>query len=258
MFLRNGCVWLVMLCSVATAAMAQDTPSKTLTIEADEWCPINCAPGSGQEGVGIELARKIFEPLGYKVNYSIVPWTQALSDVRSGHVDAAVGAGPQDDSTLMFPSNAILNITDDFYVLNGNPWRYQGPYTLKDKRIGVITAYGYGPVVEQFISENKSRANVIYEASGNDALSDNIAKLRAGKIDILIESKPVMDYTLRKKGAEGQISWAGGIAQSPVYLAFSPGGSNSRFFSTQYDAGIKRLKASGELDTIYRNYALQP
>ncbi len=245
------------LAAIAAGAAHADEPQKMLTIEADAWCPINCAADGTQEGIGIDLARKIFEPLGYRVNYVVVPWTQALSDVRSGKTDAAVGAGAQDDASLVFPASYLFNISDDFYVMQGNPWRYQGPYTLKDKRLGIAAGYGYGDVLTQFIKDNITRSGTIQAVSGNDALAQNIAKLRAGQIDILVESKPVMDYYMQKKG-ETQIVWAGGIAQAPIYLAFSPAKPASRQLAAQYDAGIKRLSASGQLSAIYRAYGLNP
>lgn len=245
----------VFTCFAAGMVIAQET--KSLTIEADEWCPINCAKGSGQDGIGIELARRVFEPLGYRVNYIIAPWTKALSDVRSGKVDAVVGASTLDDASLVFPSSYLFDISDDFYVLNGNPWRYQGPYTLKDKRIGIVSGYGYGSVISQFIQENSSHRGQVQAVSGAEALPENIAKLRANQIDIIVESKPVMDYNLQKLG-ETQIIWAGGLHQAPVYLAFSPASSQSRTLAAQYDAGVKQLKASGEYDKIFRSYGLKP
>ena len=236
---------------------AKAEPNKILIIEADEWCPINCAIGKGPEGIGIDIARKIYEPLGYTIVYTVVPWTQALSDMRSGKADAIVGAGAQDDASLIFPSNYLFDISDDFYVMAENPWIYQGPSTLRDKRIGIVIGYGYGEVITQFIKDNMTRGDLIQSVSGNDALDQNIEKLRNGKIDILIESKPVMDYTLKKKWETG-IVWKGGIEQAPVYLAFSPANPSAHFFVTQYDAGIQRLKKSGELSAIYKAYGLQP
>lgn len=258
--LQRGSILLAMMpvlcCFSAALVFAQDAAPKILTVEADEWCPINCTPASGQEGIGIDIARKIFEPLGYKVNYVIVPWTQALTDARSGTIEAVVGANMQDDPSLLFPSSYLFNISDDFYVMNGSRWRYQGPYTLKDKHVGVIAGYGYGAVITQFIKENLSRSGAIQATSGKDALNQNMARLREGKIDVLIESKPVMDYNLQKKG-ETQIIWAGGVEQAPVYMAFSPKNPAGRTLQNQYDVGFKRLEASGEIARIYRNYGLK-
>jgi polar amino acid transport system substrate-binding protein len=247
----------LLLATMAPLGAQAQTPKATITIAADEWCPINCSTGGSQLGIGIDLAKKIFEPLGYQINYQIMPWTDALKQVRAGKVDAVIGASTQDDASLMFPANPVMAISDDFYVLSGNPWRYQGPYTLKDKRIGVIKDYGYGEVVRQFVEANKSKTGMVQFSSGNDALKQNIANLTNNKVDILVESKPVMDYAMRNSGNISLV-WAGGVNQGPVYLAFSPALPASHGYASQYDAGIAKLKASGELEKMYRGYGLKP
>lgn len=241
-----------------SARAAEDKPAKpVLTIAADEWCPINCDPKSDRPGIGIELARAVFEPLGYRVNYVVMPWTKALEQVRAGKVDAVVGASRTDDPSLVFPVSTLYPISDDFYVLVGNPWRYQGVASLSRQRVGVIESYGYGGVVRKFIEDNKNVNGAVFVASGEDALKDNINKLMAGKIDVLIENRPVMEYTLRKLGIEDKITWTGGLSQGSVYLAFSPALPESKTRMQQLDAGYIRLRNSGALDAMYKPYGLK-
>ena len=232
--------------------------NKTIVIAADEWCPINCAEENSQQGIGIELARKIFEPMGYKVEYKIMPWTEALKQVRAGQVTAVVGASKHDDKTLVFPDNAIKEVSDNFYVRSGSTWRYQGPHTLKNKRVGIIEDYGYGDVVRNFIAQNKFMADTIHTAKGKAPLKENIEKLIDGKIDILIESKVVMDYTFKDANIADKIVWAGSVPQDYVYLAFSPALPQSRQLAAQYDGAIRSMKTSGALKQMYAAYGLTP
>ncbi|NBO19029.1 MAG: hypothetical protein EBV03_07370 [Proteobacteria bacterium] len=241
------------VCMASPVAYGQDV-NKSIIIEADEWCPINCANGP-KPGIGIEIAKRIFEPLGYSVIYKIVPWTKALSDVQSGKADAVVGANRNDGKGLIFPDYSLFNMSDDFYVRKGNPWRYQGPHTLKDKRLGIISGYGYGDVVTEFLSSGSSSGKV-FAASGARALAENVEKLRDGKIDVIVESKPVMEYTLSVLDVSNEIVWAGGVRQLPVYLAFAPGPKATEL-RVLFDAGVKKLQASRELDAIYAAYGLR-
>lgn len=251
-------VCMVLFSAHAGAINTQDAQKPVLTIAADEWCPINCDPSSRQPGIGIDLVKKIFEPLGYGINYIVQPWTQALADSRAGRIDMVVGANTVDDPSLIFPRHYLYNMSDDFYVLKGNPWRYQGPYTLRGKRIGVIEGYGYGEVVQKFITDNKNVIGIVQLVGGDNAVTENINKLMGGKIDVVVESKPVMSYTLQRLHMEDKVEWAGSVASAPVFVAFSPAKPNSRALAAQYDAGIARLKATGELDKIYGAYNLQP
>jgi polar amino acid transport system substrate-binding protein len=253
--MRYGILLLWLLFLPCLTAAAQE---KTLTIAADEWCPINCRPDSAQPGIGIELAKKIFEPLGYRINYIIVPWSRALEDIHAGHVDALVGAGRSDDAGLVFPTHPIYNMTDDFYALDDNAWQYNGAQSLLGHRIGVIKGYGYVPELQSYIAEHRKTPSAVQEVAGDDALLQNIRKLAAHRIDIIIESKPIMDYTLRQQQLSGKITWRGGIRQDPVFVAFSPVLSESPALAQAYDAGIERLRAAQQLQALYAAYGLEP
>lgn len=67
-----------------------------------------------------------------------------------------------------------------------------------------------------------------------------------------------MDYYLRSRDLSGEVIWAGGVPQEQIYLAFSPESIRGSQLRAIYDAGVKRLRQSGELASIYRSYGLQP
>lgn len=235
---------------------AQAEAKSVITIAADSWCPINCAPPEKKSGVGIDLAKAIFEPLGYEIDYQVMPWTDALAQVRAGKVDAVIGASIFDDSTLIFPRQAIYNISDDFYVLKGNSWHFQGVHTLKSKRIGVIADYGYGEVISDYVRKNQGNVSLIQVATGENALADNIKKLQNREIDAVVETRPVMEYTIAKMHLGDKIEWGGTSPQAKVYLAFSPALSRSKQLAAQFDAGIRKLILSATLDEFYSVYGL--
>lgn len=242
----------------ALALSALTRPQQTITIAADNWCPINCARPESRLGVGIDLAKAIYEPLGYQINYVIMPWSEALEKVRSGDVDAVIGASRYDDPSLVFPASPVFKIADNFYVLKGISWRFQGVHTLKGKKLGVIKDYGYGPVVQEYVSSNRDNYSRIQESQGDDALKENIHKLLNHDIDVIVESRPVMEYNLNKMHLSDRIEWVGSSPQAEVYLAFSPALARSKALASQYDAGISRLTGEGRIDGFYAAYGLNP
>ncbi len=247
---------ILLSCLLCASASAMDAP-KTLIFEADNWCPINCETGENPAGIGVELVKKIYEPLGYTINYRIVPWQQALNDARSGTIDGVIGANQTDEPRLIFPGTPITTISDDFFVLKGNPWRYQGPYTLNGKRLGVVTDYGYSGIVNKYINDNKgAERHMIVFASGSEAVRSNIMNLRDDKAQVIVESKMVMDYWLRKLNLTTKVDYAGGVPQDRVYVAFSPTKSTSRDLARAYDDGMARMRRTGEVVTLYRNYGI--
>ncbi len=253
---KIGWAGLAIVClTLGQGAHAEPNP-KTITIAADVWCPINCAADGNNLGVGIDIAKRVFEPLGYTVNYVIMPWARALEDVRVGKVDAVVGANAADDPTLVFPKNALYDITDDFYVLKDSTLSFNGMSSLKGLRLGVIKDYGYNEVIMRFIGENKTISGMVQEVGGNDALEQNIKKLLAGRIEVIVESRPVMDYTLRHLKLTDAIKHIGSIRQGKIYLAFSPALTASKARVRQYDEGVAKLRTTGALPEIYKRYGL--
>lgn len=239
-------------------AGAEGPPPRALTIAADEWCPINCRPGQERQGIGVDLAKAIFEPLGYRVEYVIMPWARALEEARQGRVDAVVGANTADDPSLIFPDSFVLEITDDFYALQGRSIAFSGVESLKGLRVGYIKDYGYGKEINAFLERQRGTPGSVQEVSGEDALEQNIRKLMAGRIDVVLESSAVMDYTLKEKNLADKVKRIGGLPQGHVFVAFSPRVAASKERSRQFDAGMRRLEASGELRALYGLYGLQP
>lgn len=238
-----------------TPALAEEpSPAKKITIAADAWCPINCDPADEHPGIGIELAKKIFEPLGYEINYVIVPWARALEDVRQGKIDAVVGANTSDDATLVFPKSPVAEVTDDFYIRTDTSFDFKDIGSLDGKRLGIIKDYGYDELLMAYVEANRKAPGLIQEVSGDTALDQNIKKLLAGRIDILVESGIVMNYKIHKESLGQQIRHAGSIPQGSVYLAFSPALPASAELAGKFDAGYEELKKAGILASINATY----
>ena len=230
----------------------------TLTIAADLWCPINCAEDAAQPGIGIELAKEIFEPLGYRIHYTVMPWTRALAEVRSGMIDAAIGAKKKEAPDLLFPKTELTQFTDDFYALEQKHFRYQNLESLRSLRMGITADYGYVPKLTAFIYSQRKTPGAVQIVGGDDALQQNIQKLLADRIDIVVESEPIMDYQLKQMGLKDKVVRIGGLEKEDIYLAFSPGTAASARRVQQFDEGMARLKRSGRLAEIYGMYGLTP
>lgn len=248
-----ACLWLTVHAGVALAE------GKTLVIAADVWCPINCDPKvANQEGIGIDLARRVFEPLGYRIKYVIMPWSRALEEVRAGKIDAVIGATVKDDPSLVFPKHSVQEAFDDFYVLADNPLVFKNMESLKGQRLGVIQDYGYSDEVVKFVVKQRNVPDAIQEVSGDRALEQNIKKLLAKRIDVVVENRPVMEYRLKRLGLEKEVRRIGSIPQGSIYLAFSPALESSKWRAAEYDRGIDRLKQQKALKPLYAAYEMKP
>lgn len=72
--MKNLFIALLLCCSVFSTPCLGATD--TIVLVADEWPPFNTLPSGKHQGYIVDIAREIFEPLGYTIDYRIVPWTR--------------------------------------------------------------------------------------------------------------------------------------------------------------------------------------
>lgn len=243
---------------VAAAPLAEEKPKPVITIASDEWCPINCVPNSKEEGIAIELARAIYEPLGYKVDYILMPWSRALDEVQTGKLTAVVGAIKEDAPSFTFPHFPVTSTSDNLYMRNDRTGLYTSAESLKELRVGIIEDYAYGDVMMRHIKRYRNASDLIQVAKGEDALNENMRKLLAGRIDVLVESELVMNYTLRRINNTNSIIWVGKLPYpNDVYIAFSPMNKDSQQLAKIFDEGMAKLTKEKRIAPIYARYGLQ-
>lgn len=235
--------------------VAGKNQQKTIVLVADEWCPYNCLPESDKPGYVIEIAKKIFEPLGYEVIYETTSWNRAIDGARKGVFDGIIGAEQIEAPDFVFPESEMGLTVNCFYVSNSSQWQYTGLKSLENITIGVIDNYTYGNLYTNYIESNLNNFNKVQILTGHDALSRNIKKLVAGRIDATIEDRNVINHYLNNN--QLAIKEAGVLSSEKIYLAFSPVGEKSIEYALIFDAGITKMRNSGELSSILAKYNIK-
>ncbi len=237
-------------------AFSHGVLAKSVSIRADVWFPINGIPGSDKPGYMIELAQVILKEHGYTVDYQASPWERSLAEVRSGKFDCVVGAYTDDAPDFIFPELSWGEIESTFYVKKGSNWKYDGVKSLMAVKVGTIGGYAYSDEFDAYVAANHNSARV-QVVKGNNALENNIKKLLAGRIDTLIESHLVMEAKLKEMGLANKVEGAGLLAEADsMYIACSPAKAQSKKIVKWFTEGLKKLRASGELQKILAKYGL--
>jgi polar amino acid transport system substrate-binding protein len=246
----NLCTALLLISSQAFCA---DT---VVTIRADSWYPMNGDVGAADPGYMIELAQKAFASGGMTVDYKTLPWTRALDTVKKGEFDCVVGATTADAEGFILPKESWGNFSASAFVKKGDAWRYAGTDSLAKRKTAIIQDYSYGEEMDKYIVANPS---VFDKNGGDDALTKNIRKLGAGRVNTLIETASVMNATLKKLNMEGQFEDAGEInTPESMYIACSPANkARSEKLTALVDEQTKALRSSGELAKILAKYGLK-
>lgn len=250
----------VVLVAVAFAVLFPVTPARaeTITLAADEWCPYNCAPGDPKPGFLVEIVKAIFEPQGFTVDYRIVPWARAIRDTRAGRYSAILGAIRSEAPDFFYPEGTGFRAGTQAFVKAGSPWKFEGPASLDGATVGVILDYSYGDTADAYIAKYRSDTKRVQLATGENALEKNVAKLRQGRVSVLLEDPAVMRYFLDKTDQSDAVAHAGVLENTEAFIAFGPKEPHAQEHARMLSEGMGRMRASGELARILERYGQTP
>ncbi len=248
---------MLQLLLVLFVLVASPSRAETITFVADLWPPFNDTPDSESEGYMVDVARAVFEPLGYTVEYSLMPWNRSIIESRKGRFNAIIGASKNDAGDFIFPEEELGRNKLSFYVHKNAKWQYEGINSLEDVYLGVINGYDYR---DWFINYQQNHPSKIYVQHGNTPLRENIHLLLNGRIDAIVDNAAAIRYTAKSMGRLNDIKTAGmdtvgGV--SYIYHAFSPNLPSSAQHAETLSKGIRKLRKSGELQRILDQYGIQ-
>lgn len=242
---------------VVLLVLAGGAQAATISIVADEWCPYNCAPGSEKPGYMIEIAQKVLGEAGHTIDYRNMPWSRAIEEARRGKFDAIVGAARGDATDFVFPAARLGVSANVLMVKAGNPWRYTDMASLEAVSLGTIRDYSYGDELDAYVGAHEKDPKRVQVASGDTALETNFKKLEAGRIDVLVEDRNVVEYHLAGSGQSAAFGAAGDLGEDDLFIAFSPANPNASEYAKLLGEGVQKLRASGELAAILAKYGLK-
>jgi len=248
---RNNFLALLLLMSLGFAEAGEK-----LTFVGDEWPPFNNALDAASEGYFIDIARAIYEPLGYEVNYHVVPWKRSVRMVKSGHFNALLGPFKSEAPGFIFPDEEIGRVALSFFTRASSKWVFAGLDSLKGKKIGIVQDYDYRPWLQKY---RKKHPDSFIVLAGQTATENNMKLLLRNRIDIIPSNEPSFLYRAKKAGDLAKIRLAGrdNIGESKkLYIAFSPNDDSSAKYASIFSQGLRQLRVSGKLNTILEKYGL--
>ncbi len=237
----------------APAALAD-----TIRIRADVFYPYNGDPQSDKLGYMIEVAKLALEPAGHKVDYQVMPWARALTELADGSIEAIVGASKADAPSAVFPAEPLGVLENHFFVSKDQAWRYAGVESLSKVAIGVIADYSYGEALDAYIKANEKDPEKVQALSSDTALEQNIKKLQAGRIGAVLEGQAVFSYrVVQMKLSMSDFVDAGSIGDNQlINVAFSAKYPRAQEAAKLISDTVTKLRESGELAKILAKYGL--
>lgn len=241
--------------AILVAAAGPALAGPKLTLVGSEWCPYNCAQESPL-GLGymIDVAKEVFEPTGQTVDYQLVTWARAVDEAKAGNVQGLVGSSKRDG--LIFTKQPLGIAQNGFAVRKGDGFAYAGAPSLKGKVLAAINGYSYTDDIDAYIKTASADETAVQLVSGDNALTLNLRKLTAKRVDLVVDDVNVLLQQAALMGISDQVEVVPGGLPDPVYIAFSAARPDSQALADQLDDGLARLRQSGRLRQILERYHL--
>ena len=132
-----------------------------------------------------------------------------------------------------------------------NPDQITGQNTL---RLGAINGYEYYGAVNEYLETHANDSSLVQYMSGDDALTKNLRKLTAGRLDMVAEVRAVLTYALAETGLTEEVEMVLTDTSNDIFIAFSPVLSTSQNYADQLSEGVERMKEDGRFDQILAKY----
>ncbi len=245
------------LCTAVILNGSFAVAGEKIILAADDWCPYNCTPNSARPGYAVEIAKAIYEPLGYHIDYVQASWPEALDKVNKGVYTAAIGSEPDELPSGVFPketigyvNNIVLQRKEDVTIVNSVE-------AIKDKRVGIMKGYDFtGDPIGDYVVSHVGNG-LIREYESEDGALTLVKILKNNELDVVIDERTVLKYLSFQVSRISDFKEGTQLSSNlPIYLGFSPNNPKSKKYAKIFDEGIKRLRKSGELELILLRYGL--
>jgi len=246
-------VWQFALAMIAI--QSSSALAGSVSILADPWCPYTCEDVQKKPGFLIEVSQAALAGTEHKVEYKIMPWARALDEVRKGTAHGAAGATETDKEGMVF-SPSFGDSQTCFYAKPDLAWKYEGPESLAKVSLGAIVGYTYSDI-DAYIEKNKSNADKVQLLGGDSPLPQSLKKLEAGRVQVFVEDKNVVDYFYANQGKKNPFEAKGCLPASAVYVAFGEKNKDTAAITKALNDGYKKIQASGDLKKILDKYGLK-
>jgi polar amino acid transport system substrate-binding protein len=246
---------VILTLSLFSISAKADKPK--LIFAADYWCPWNCE-SKDLPGFAIEIAKAIYEPMGYEVSFSEVPWTRAIEQAKAGNINVLIGVDSGDPLSkgIIFPQEPIGVNIDVYAVKSDSNFHYLNDKSFDGKKIGIVSGYHYTTGdIGNYIEKNYNDPTKIVFNYGIDAAKKNLMSLLTDKVDLFVDDYYVVEYLIKNQNATGKAKIAGTLDDKTLlYFGYSPAIGYSKMLADAYDEGIKKLKQDGTYDKIMKKY----
>ena len=224
--------------------------NENIRIATGEWSPY-ISKELKYNGLVSRIITEAFALEGVDVEYHYFPWGRALLESDEGSMDASsVWYFHADREKKFLHSDPIIVTNEVFFHLKSFAFDWNDWSDLKGLRVGGTIEY----TVSKMLKDKQEIGGYSLEIIPTD--ENNFKKLLKGRIHIFPLAKEVAYALLNEKFTEqdrNQLTFhPKPVNSGELHLLLSKNKPNSKHLLKRFNRGLKRLKESGQYDSIMR------
>jgi polar amino acid transport system substrate-binding protein len=237
---------LTLWCSVTSVV------AEPLRIVADEWPPYvdPTAPG---RGLAIDLVTTAFSRAGYPTQLTVEDWSRSLEGAVIGVYDVVANLWYTDERARdLHYSDPYLVNDIRFVKRKGSDIVFDDYRDLRGRVIGIVKDYAY--------PQGFLRAGGLIKVV-NDVLVQALSDLVAGRCDLVIDDKHVLDFTIRKYLPDSltRLEYLPKpVGLSQLHVAVSRANPQHDRIVADFNRALRQMKADGSYARLLDAHGYQP
>jgi polar amino acid transport system substrate-binding protein len=238
----------------ALVGRASPCLAETVDVYIDAAYPPFMYATADQKAAGVypALIAEAFSRAGLAVKLHAVPWKRALAESEAGM--GGIGGIYMNEQRLMNYdySDAIFVERIQAVIRKDKAFPFAGLSSLAGKRVGVLRGWSYGDAFDQ------ARAAGLFKAEEVDNDAQNLAKLKAGRIEVMIAGREGADASIALSDRpQDFLVLEPPLVETAAYLAFSKR-LGKRDVIALFNQALALMRQDGTWDMIVMGILARP
>lgn len=252
---------LVMLLCLSGSYIHADDQIKNLheqpvRLVADEWCPQHCQNNPKHKGYIVDIVERALETENVAYQLTYLPWLRAMALTQGGKYDALLTPLKNEFPEAIFNAETVGDQEYCIYTLNTDNWTYSKPSDFDGRQVAYLSSSGIGDLQHYF--DNTDKVAVQTFPGGDDYVTQLFNFLKTQRTNSVIITSDVYGFSVKEKIIDDSYRSAGCLGHNYLHVALSPADRDrSMLIADLLDAGIRKLRESGELNLILERYGLR-
>lgn len=239
-FFNTGTMLFLVFCLVSYAFGEETEKITTIHIVTPAW-----PNQTNEDGTGLffDIVRNVYEPVGIKMDYEIIPWKRAETMIHSNEADAMVDVLL--NNAVLTPKNPI-NVIPQYVVFKKETMKtWEGIQSLDGKRVLWFRGYDF--------HKNPHLQGIQLQWEEIDEYAEAWNMLARDRTDFYLDVLMDIEKYIEANNVDMEPYRLEHLWNETTYMSFADSERSKKLIEI-YDQRIIELFQSGELQKIFEKW----